>query len=807
MKRRIDSRRVVLALAALFVGGPLLALAVVWAGLPSVDALHTRARAPSSKIVDRNGRLLYEVIDPRDQNAGHNTPLALAEIPLNLRNATIAVEDGSFYSNPGVDVIGIARALWINIRGGEARAGGSTITQQLARILLFDDEERQSRTVLRKVREVLLATQITLRYSKDEILALYLNEAYYGNLAYGVDAAARAYFGKSAKVLDLNESAFLAGLPQAPIAYDPFHDLPLAKKRQAIVLDLMRRAGLIDEAAAVAAAAAPLALAPSPFHIQAPHFVAYVRRSVERDFGTERLLRGGLIVTTTLDLNLDSAAQDIMLSHLRGLAQGSSDAPARNANNGAIVVLDTATGEIRAMVGSPDYFNASISGAVNATVALRQPGSAIKPITYAAALERLPGFTAATPLFDVRTAFRTREGLPYVPVNYDRRFHGVLSARAALATSSNVAAVSVLDKVGIRTMLGLAHDMGLHSLADVDRYGLSLTLGGGEVRLLELTAAFGTFAASGATVAPFAITEIADIHGEVLYRRSAADVKPKTVLDPRVAWLISDILSDNAARTPAFGEGSVLRLARPAAVKTGTTTDFRDNWTVGYTPQLVVGVWVGNANGEPMQSVSGVSGAGPIWHDVMALAHRALPVRAFAQPPGLQQVTVCALSGLLPGDACTLTRSEWFLSSSLPAGVDTWHRLSAGQLMFDLPVELRGWAALQGWPLAGVRVATAGNPGEPVLQLAEPDDGTRIRIDKRLPRSVQQLPLVVRVDNLEIVRLEVRLQSGQVLATVASNGGRAFWPLSPGEHTFIAHATLRDGTELESAPVRVTVFE
>ena len=801
-------RRRFWVIVAVLMALPLIALAVVVFTLPTIDALHTRSRVPSSKILDSRGRLLYEIIDPRSNEAGRHTPLTIDRIPAHLRRATIAVEDASFYVNPGVDVIGIARALWINVKGGEALAGGSTITQQLARMVLLDTEERQQRTLLRKLRESLLAWQIARRYSKDEVLALYLNESYYGNLAYGVEAAAQSYFGKGASELNLAEAALLAGLPQSPLAYDPFNDTTLAKKRQLIVLELMLKSGAISEDEWIAARQAQLKLAPAPYAIRAPHFVSYVRHMLERQFGVERILQGGLTVTTTLDLALNDAAQAIVGAHLSELSQASADAPARNANNAAVLALDPRSGAIRAMVGSPDYFDASISGAVNATVALRQPGSAIKPVTYAAALAQLPGFNAATPIIDARTVFPTKEGLPYVPVNYDRRNHGIISVREALATSNNVAAVKVLQRVGIKRMLALGNALGLRSFGAADDYGLSVTLGGGEVRLLELTAAFGAFANAGACVEPYALAEVRDAAGVLLYRRQPPPAQ--RVLDPRIAWLLSDILSDNAARAPAFGESSVLRLNRPAAVKTGTTTDFRDNWTVGYTSQLAVGVWVGNADGSPMQSVSGVTGAGPIWHDVMELAHRGLPVLAFEQPAGLQSIEVCALSGMLPSAECTFRKREWFLAGTAPVTADTWYRREAGRTVLDVPAEARNWAAAQGWPLARAAEAApdAAVTTTPQLTvtLVQPDNGAVLRIDASMPATVQRIPIEVVVSLPDAQTVDVVLDQRTRVARFERSGGRTFWTLQPGEHRFVVRVTLADGRVFESAPTRVTVL-
>jgi penicillin-binding protein 1C len=833
LRQRPRAKRWLLVSAATAIGLPLLATVALWLSLPPIDRLRENGQAPSTRILDRSGRLLYEIIDPRSDTSGHHTPVPLDRIPLNLRKATIAVEDASFYGNPGVDLAGIVRAAWINLRGGDALAGGSTITQQLARMLLLDREERTQRTLVRKLRESLLAWQIAQRYSKDEVLALYLNEAYYGNLAYGVEAAARAYFGKSAAELDLAECALLAGLPQSPVAYDPFNDPELAKRRQAIVLDLMVRQGAIDRAEAVVAGQARLSYASVPFGIRAPHFVSYVRRWLEEEFGTDAVARGGLIVTTTLNVGLNDAGEDIVRAHLARLADPTHFAVGHNAGNAALVALDPGTGDILAMVGSPDFFDSDISGAVNATLALRQPGSAIKPITYATALAK--GIvTAASTIFDVRSAFPTREGLPYVPVNYDRQHHGPISVRDALATSNNVAAVTVLQRVGLESMLAQANALGMRSFRTADNYGLSLTLGGGEVRLLELVGAYGAFANGGNRVDPIAILRVTDRAGTILFdsRSGRFSTPPRAAspgmvsagrdsmpaVNPRIAWLISDILSDNAARAPAFGENSVLRLSRPAAVKTGTTTDFRDNWTVGYTPQIVAGVWVGNADGTPMQRISGVSGAGPIWHDFMTLAHRDLPIRAFERPAGLTQIEVCPLSGLLPSPDCGHTRMEWFVEGSQPTRRDDWHRRvrideSTGveRVMLDLPAPLREWARQRGWPLIdrpydGEPLGVGeGSDGERGVKLIQPDPGSIFRAARELPESIQRIPIVVRVVSRDVARVEVMLSTGETIARFTGLPYRAFWPLVAGEHTLVARAYYRDGRVEDSAPVKVSV--
>ncbi|MCX7937917.1 MAG: penicillin-binding protein 1C [Thermoflexales bacterium] len=815
--------------AAVFVGFALLALpigacAALWLSLPSVTRLYERAPAPSTKILDRHGRLLFEIFDPRA--AGRHAPLSADQLPRCLRLATLAVEDARFYEHPGVDVIGVLRALWTNLRSGEVVAGGSTITQQVARMLLLEPEARAERTLWRKTREALLAWQITQRYTKDEVLALYLNAVYYGNLAYGAEAAAQAYFGKPARALSLGECALLAGLTQAPASYDPFTYPERALARQRIVLQRMAQLGYVSAQEAEEAARTPLRFAPAPFAIRAPHFVNLVRQQLEEQLGTEALLREGLIVTTTLDLTLNEAVVAIIRTHLEQLNDRRLHPAGHNVRNAAVVVLDVSSGEILALVGSPNYFDASISGAVNAALALRQPGSAIKPIVYAAAFAHLPRFTAATPLFDVRTAFPTREGLPYVPINYDGQHRGPISAREALATSNNVAAVSVLQQVGVERVVALAHALGIASLRSAEHYGLALALGSGEVRLLELTAAYAAFANAGRRVTPVAIREVRDAQGRLRWQARPADAPQ--VVDARIAWLISDILADPLARASTFGEFSVLRLARPAAVKTGTTTDFRDNWTVGYTPHFAVGVWVGNADGEPMRNVSGVSGAAPIWRQVMQAVHQGVPAREFPRPLGLVQAEVCVPSGLLPTPECPYRRREWFIAGTAPTQFDTWHRrvkldARTGRLAdvttppayviervaLDVPPALRAWARAQGWLLFDELAAHASGADAqqtlPLVRLLRPDNGATYRLASELPEAAQRVPVEALADSTLVASVRVLLGDGSLVAQAEGRHLRATWQLRRGEHWFVAEARLRDGRIVRSAPARVVV--
>jgi membrane peptidoglycan carboxypeptidase len=479
--------------------------------LPAPEHLRDRAALGSTRILDRRGQLLYELPDPL---SGRQRPIPLSDIPIALRQATIAVEDAGFYQNPGVELSGILRAALVDLQSGALVAGGSTITQQLARGFLLDPELAQRRTLDRKLREAVLALKLTSAYSKDDILALYLNQTYYGGMSYGVEAAARHFFGKPARDLDLAESALLAGLPQAPSRYDPFADRAAAQARQSDVLDAMVNAGAISPAQAAAAKSEPIQFVAADEHMRAPHFVQYVLGLLDAQLGPEVVARGGLTVTTTLDADLQDAAQELLRRQVALLATPRNGGPDHRVRNGAVVALDPASGAILTMVGSPNFDDAASQGQVNAALARRQPGSAIKPLTYAAALER--GWTPASTILDIPTTFLTREGRPYAPQNYDRAYHGPLSLREALATSSNVAAVRVLDSIGIPALLDMAKRLGISTLGDAGsagRYGLSLTLGGGEVTPLELTAAFGAFANGGRRVEPFAVISVTNAQG------------------------------------------------------------------------------------------------------------------------------------------------------------------------------------------------------------------------------------------------------------------------------------------------------
>ncbi|MBS1253978.1 MAG: Penicillin-binding protein 2D [Anaerolineales bacterium] len=659
-----------IAVAALLAGG--VTTGIVYAALAdelqqnlaTLETIERRQIFQSTKIYDRNGKLLNEVFDE-----GRRTRVELSEVPVHMRQASIAVEDDTFYTNPGIDVGGILRSAWRLALYRQIMGGGSTITQQLVRHIAFSYEERVSQSYVRKFKEIILALILTQSRDKDEILEHYLNEIYYGNLSYGAEAAAQTFFGKPISEVTLPEATMLAGLPQAPLNLDPFTDLPAVKRRQETVLNLMVRSGFITQEEADAAYAEPLKLTPPKIEMLAPHFVIYVRKQLEEMFGPKMVTQGGLTVYTTVDLRFQRAAERLAREHVAELREE------HNLTNAALVAVQPDTGQILAMLGSVDYADESIDGQVNVAVRERQPGSSIKPITYVTAFEQ--GMTPADVIWDVETEIPLEEGKVYRPQNYDEEFHGLVRLREALANSYNVPAIKLLREAGIAETLDTAHRMGIQGLQQAPNYyGLSLTLGGGEVTLLDLTTAYATLSNAGGYVPPQAIMWVTDSEGVVLYEYEPP--KPQQVLDPRSVYLVTDILSDNEARTPEFGPDSALKVSQPAAAKTGTTNDFRDNWTLGYTPYLTVGVWAGNSDNGRMVDSSGLTGAGPLWHDFMEEVFASpallselretlgdLP-QVFERPAGIIEAEICRLASVRePTAECPEKRREVFIDPSV----------------------------------------------------------------------------------------------------------------------------------------------
>jgi 1A family penicillin-binding protein len=623
--------------------------------LPPAEELRTRSfQFATSQILDREGNLLWEIIDP---TGGRRTTVTLDQVSPHLINATIATEDRFFYLNVGVDPIAIARAVYYNFSEGEIVSGASTITQQLARNVMLTPEERLEQSFSRKIKEAVLAVEINRRYSKTQILEIYLNQIYYGNLAYGIEAAAQTYFGKSASELNLDEASLLAGLPQSPAVHDPYVNPTGALARQADVLSLMVEADYITPAEAEAARLRNLdSLRELSSAFAAPHFVTYVRQELEKVVPPEYIYQAGLRVQTTLNPRLQAIAEEEVRSQVDALSQ-------LNVSNGALVALDVRNGQILAMVGSKDFRNEAISGQINMATSPRQPGSTIKPLTYLATFEQL-GWTPSRLLMDVPVEYSDGAGNVYRPTNYDNKFRGPVSVRVALANSLNIPAVKALEAIGVDALKEIAARMGITTLTRND-YGLALTLGSGEVPLLEMTGAYQAMANQGILIPPTAILQITDSFGRVI---EPVRAQPRQIIREELAYLITHILADNEARSLSVGPNSYLRLSRPAAAKTGTTNDFRDNWTVGYTPDIVAGVWVGNADRTPMNDVSGLTGAGPIWHDFMERAHEGLAVRDFTRPPTIVELEVCADSGTIPSPYCPERRKDIFFQEQPPLG-------------------------------------------------------------------------------------------------------------------------------------------
>lgn len=659
------SKGLLIKIAALSIA--LLTITGVWLfwGIPLPNQIDDQ-QVVSTKIFDRNGKLIYEIFaDER------RTPIKLDEIPEYVKEATVAIEDKDFYHHPGFSVAGIARAAYKTLTG-QRLEGGSTLTQQLVKNSLLTPE----RTIRRKIRELALALFVEARFSKDEILTMYLNSIPYGSTAYGIEAASELYFGKKTTELTLGEAALLAGLPQAPSRYSPFGAYPEnAKGRQKTVLQRMVEQDYISQEQADEAHEQEFVFAQQE-GLNAPHFALWIKDQLSEKYGEAVVEKGGLRVTTTLDLDLQEYAQEAVYDEVDALS-------GKKVGNGAALVVKPSTGEILAMVGSKDYFAEDEDGKVNIIFANRQPGSSIKPLNYALALQNKT-LTASTALADIPTCFTIVGQKPYCPVNYDGQFHGATQFRFALGNSFNIPAVRVLAVNGIEEFIDFATKLGITTFNDPTRYGLSLTLGGGEVRPFDMAVAYSTLANQGVRVEPVAFLKITDWKGKVLFERDVENTEGQRVMDPEPAFIIAHILHDNNARTAAFGPSSYLNVSGhpEVSVKTGTTNDLRDNWTIGFTSEAVVLSWVGNNDNSPMSgAVSGVSGASPIWNRIMKEVLDKVEAGDYSggeekshswpiQPQGVVGASVCANTGYIPtGDTADCPqRFEYFIEGTVPEG-------------------------------------------------------------------------------------------------------------------------------------------
>lgn len=648
-----------------FVILPFATIAIIARDLPTPGNIMKNTRY-STSLLDRNNKVIYQVYE--DKNI---IPVNIDDLPEHVIQATIAIEDKNFFKHKGFSIFAILRALAKNIFWGKVE-GGSTLTQQLVKNTLLTPE----RTLSRKIKEFILAIELERRYSKKQILEMYLNQTPYGGTAWGIESASQLYFGKHAKDLTLLEAAVLAGFPQSPSRYSPYiGDNPKAYiDRSKQVLRRLREDGYINKAQEkeLADKLGKITFRKAKSQFPAPHFVFYVKDILDEIIASDALYKKGLIIKTTLDLDLQREAEKIVRQEI-AKAQG------LDISNAAVVIIDPNSGEILALVGSVDFNNEKF-GKFNAALGLRQPGSTLKPFTYALALEK--GFTASSVLMDVPTTFTTgREGdEPYTPENYDGKYRGPLQTRFALGSSINVPAVKMLALIGLKPFLQRVSDAGLTTLTptqtNLERFGLSITLGGGEVRLLDLVSAYSVFANGGTTVRPIAIKEVRDYKNKLLYKPQKQE--KKTIFSKEAMFIISHILSDNNARLLTFGANNYLNIpGKTVAAKTGTTDDKRDNWTIGYTKNIVVGVWVGNNDNSPMNKtlVSGLSGAAPIWNRIVqyALTKKGYKDGIIEQPKNVEAVQIDALFGGLPYEDRPV-RSEYFIKNTVPTKVSPYYK-------------------------------------------------------------------------------------------------------------------------------------
>ncbi|HEV8470432.1 MAG TPA: transglycosylase domain-containing protein [Candidatus Limnocylindria bacterium] len=744
---------------------------VTYARFAPLEPPESRGTVPGTVVLDARGNVLE-----RDGRSGMRIPIGIGSVAPLMLQATISAEDRRFQQHPGVDPVAIARAA---LTSGSQPSGASTITQQLARRLYLADDA--SPLAARKAHEALVALQLEANRSKRQILELYLNDVYYGRGAYGIEAASRVYFGIGAGNLDLAHAAYLAGLPQRPSDYDPANDPNAARARQAYVLGRMVEDRWITKLEAAAAADETIDLVPAIVPPIAHQFVRFALAELAR-VRPDLAGRDGLVIETTLDAGLQHEAERLIRIRL-------DEFQGRNVTDAALVAIEPGTGRILSFVGSATNGDPLHGGEIDMVLTPRQPGSALKPFLYAAAFER--GFTPATALLDVATSFPTEDG-PYAPLDFDRSFHGVVPLRVALASSLNIPAVRTLDALGLDAMLEMTHRFGLGTLSEVESYGLGLTLGGGEVRLLDLANAYAALGAGGRLAQPFAVARVRDGAGRILYERSAAPAV--RVLSTQHAYLLADILSDPDARIPGFGGVTPFELPFAAAVKSGTSTGFRDDWTLGYTPEIAVGVWVGNADGSPMLNVAGVDAAGPIWRDTMmaaALEHR---MNAFVRPAGIVETTVCAPTGLLPGPDCPSPVRELFVAGTEPTAQERYYARDAdGRITVDPPTEARDWA--RG---AGLALKTGGLvPARDQLRVVAPVPGSTIYLAPEL-RAHELVLRAAAASGIDRVTFAI---DGVAVGTAPAAAPWTVWALEVGLHTVRVSALLPDGSTASATAI------
>ena len=697
-----------------FTGGMFAAWAMV-VSIPSIDNFENRKVSESTKIYDRTGNIvLYDV-----HGNVRRTAVPLAEISPFIQKAAIAIEDDQFYQHNGFRPRAFLRAVLVNLglREGYAGQGGSTITQQVVKNTLLTTDK----TLWRKLEEIILALRLERVYSKDQILETYLNEIGYGGTVYGAEEASQYFFNVSAKDVDLAQAAYLAALPQAPTRLSPFgNHRDELDARQKLVLAKMLENGFISKEEHDQAAAEKVQFKATQLSgIKAPHFVFYVREYLEEKYGPDEVENGGLRVITTLDYDLEQKAEQVV--HDYALKNEKNF----NASNAGLVAIDPKTGQVLAMVGSRDYFDDTIDGQVNVTLAHRQPGSSFKPIVYATAFGE--GYTPETVVFDLKTQFSTAcdpndvlndEPPCYSPENYDGNFRGPMTLRNALAQSQNIPAIKVLYLAGINDALKTARALGITTLADADRYGLTLVLGGGEVTLLDLTGAYSVFANDGVRNPPTGILRVEDKRGHIL---ESFEEKSEQLIDSQVARQISDVLSDNVARTPEFGANSPLYFpGYNVADKTGTTNDFRDTWIVGYTPGIAIGTWAGNNDNSPMVKKIAAFIVAPMWHEVMAYALEKYPSEDFVPPsPDAENLPPVLMGNWNSNPSQGIHDILYWIDKGNPRGGPPLNPFADVQTAhWEFPVQL--WVSQGGALALGASTSPAFPVGGPAVPAANP---------------------------------------------------------------------------------------
>ncbi len=766
------------------------------------------------KVYDRHGELLYE----QAGNSVSNHPVSYESFPQYLIDAVVVSEDAQFFSHAGIDIRRMGRALFDNIKAGSIVSGASTIPQQLARFAVISPNRIPRRTVIRKIREVLMALQLSARFSKKEILTRYLNGVYVGNDSYGMQSAALSYFNADIRSLSLAQSAMLAGILSSPELRNPFASLDEAQKGKRSVLDRMLELHRITQDQYDAALTERIVLHTNAEERTAPHAVSFVLSKLQ-DMGITS--KKGMSVYTTIDASYTRLAQGIARQWVEKLRD------VHDVSNAALVMIDTHTGAVRALLGGIDYTDATHSGQVNMATALRQPGSALKPIAYATAFAN--GATAATALYDVPTVYTTKKGEGFAPNNYDGRFHGVVLAREALASSLNLPAVEMLSRIGIPAFVETARHMGISTFTDMDRYDLSLTLGGAEVTLLDLTTVYATFARAGHYIPSYIIERVVDDGRRVMYQHSTAE--PHAVFGQKsaqISYLISDILSDPKARMLGFSEKNPLVLSRPAAVKTGTTTDWHDNWTVGYTPSVSVGVWVGNTDNRPMRQITGVVGAAPIWHQFLEEVLQGQPTESFVKPEGIRDATICAADGKLAGTICPLKTKEVFMEGTVPrdvsesfspVSIDIRNGLRATdacptqfvdtRIFETYPPQVYTWAVANDMPMAPSEfsplcTARQGVGSAPYLTITNPIERS---VFERASALMPQQAIVFESAFSSTISSVEWYVDGVPIGVSHTTPFTFPWNPTVGNHTVAAIGTTSNGATVKSNTVHISVAE